>query len=49
MPLDLDAYRQGAEAFVSELDREYYLHLAGHKPELEIEPIYDRHAGLFDR
>ncbi len=49
MPLDLNAYRQGAEAFVSEIDREYYLHLAGHKPELEIEPIYERHAGLFDR
>jgi len=49
MPLDLDAYRLGAETFVSELDREYYLHMAGHKPVLEIEPIYERHGGLFDR
>jgi hypothetical protein len=49
MPLDLDAYRHGAETFVSDLDREYYLHMAGHKPELEIEAIYERHAGLFDR
>jgi len=49
MSLDLDAYRLGAETFVSELDREYYLHMAGHKPELRIEPIYERHAGLFDR
>ena len=38
-----------AEAFLEEIDREYYLHLAGHKPELEIEPIYERHAGLFER
>ena len=45
--LDLDAYRASAEAFVSDLDREYYLHMAGHKPELELEAIYDRHAGLF--
>jgi hypothetical protein len=49
MPLDLDAYRRGAQEFISELDREYYLHLAGHKPDLEIEPIYARHASLFDR
>ena len=49
MPLDLDQYRDRAQRFVSEIDREYYLHLAGHKPELEIEPIYDRHAELFER
>ncbi len=49
MFLDLDTYRHGAEAFVGEIDLEYYRHLAGHKPELEIEPIYERHAGLFDR
>ncbi len=45
MPLDLDTYRQGAETFLAEIDLEYYRHLAGHKAELEIEPIYDRHAG----
>jgi hypothetical protein len=44
---DLDEYRRRAEGFSEELGREYYLHLAGHKPELEIEPIYDRHADLF--
>src|SRR5688572_29577762 len=49
MALDLDTYRTGAETFISEIDREYYEHLAGHKPDLEIEPIYDTHAGLFDR
>jgi hypothetical protein len=49
MPLDLDTYRQGAETFLADIDLEYYRHLAGHKAELEIEPIYESHAGLFDR
>lgn len=48
MALDLDAYRRRAQEFITELDREYHQHLAGLKRELEIEPIYDRHAGLFD-
>jgi hypothetical protein len=42
-------YRVEAEAFVSELDREYYLHFAGLKDEFEIEAIYAAHAGLFSR
>jgi hypothetical protein len=46
---DLDDYRGRAEGFLEELDREYYLHLAGHKPELGVEPIYERHADLFGR
>jgi hypothetical protein len=46
---DLDGYRRQAERFLEELDREYYLHLAGHKPDLAVEAIYDRHAGLFGR
>jgi hypothetical protein len=45
---DLDAYRERAEGFLEEIDREYYLHLAGHKPELEIEPIYERYGELFE-
>ena len=51
MPLavDLDTYAEQAEQFVGAMDREYYLHFAGHKPEFEIEPIYERHAGLFGR
>jgi hypothetical protein len=51
MPLavDLDTYAERAEQFVGAMDREYYLHFAGHKPEFEIEPIYERHAGLFAR
>ena len=51
MPLTvrLDTYAAQAEEFVGAMDREYYLHFAGRKPEFEIEPIYERHAGLFGR
>ena len=49
MSLDLESYRERAERFGEELSREYYRHLAGHKPELEIERIYDSHAELFER
>jgi hypothetical protein len=46
---DLHSYRLGAEAFLEEIDREYYLHLAGHKADLAVEPIYERHWWLFER
>jgi hypothetical protein len=46
---DLDEYRRDAEVFLEEIDREYYLQGAGHKPDLEIEPIYERHEALFER
>jgi oligoendopeptidase F len=46
---DLDSYSLAAERFVSALDREYYLHYAGHKQAFEIEAIYDRHSALFER
>jgi hypothetical protein len=49
LPFDLDRYRERAESFGTELSREYYRHLAGHKAELEIEPIYRRYADLFER
>lgn len=49
LALDLHAYAAEAETFVGAMDREYYLHFAGHKRELEIAPIYDRHRGLFER
>ena len=42
-------YRTEAEAFLSALDREYYLHFSGQKDEFEIEAIYARHARLFSR
>jgi hypothetical protein len=44
-----DQYRAEAEAFVTALDREYYLHFSGRKDDFEIEAIYTRHAGLFSR
>ena len=43
---ELDAYRDGADRFIAELDEEYYLHFAGLKDTLELEPIYERHADL---
>ena len=49
MAWDLDEYRREAEVFLEEIDREYYLQGAGHKPDLEIEPIYGRHEALFER
>lgn len=47
--MDIDAYRREAEAFVSEIGLEHYLHFAGLKPSLEIEAIYEARAGLFTR
>jgi hypothetical protein len=43
---ELDGYRQGADRFIAELDEEYYLHFAGLKEKLELEPIYGRHQDL---
>jgi hypothetical protein len=45
-PQELDAYREGADRFIAELDEEYYLHFAGLKDKLELESIYDRHSDL---
>ncbi|MFI5121876.1 MAG: hypothetical protein ACHQJ5_03180 [Vicinamibacteria bacterium] len=45
--LDLAEYRAAAESFYEQIEREHYLQGAGHKAELELEPIYARHAGLF--
>ena len=47
--LDLDSYASQAEAFIGEMDREYYEHFAGHKTDFEIEAIYERHESLFSR
>jgi hypothetical protein len=49
LALDLQVYAGEAEEFVGAMDREYYLHFAGHKPDLEIAPIYERHRALFER
>ncbi len=43
---ELDAFREEGDRFIAALDEEYYLHLAGHKESLELEPIYDRHQQL---
>ena len=43
---ELDAFREDADRFIAEIDEEYYLHLAGHKPALELEAIYVRHESL---
>jgi hypothetical protein len=47
--MDLDAYRADAEHFVSELDREYYLHFSGQQDAYEVERIYADHERLFTR
>ena len=49
MAIELTSYRREAEEFLSALDREYYLHFSGQQDDFEIEPIYERHAGLFSR
>ncbi len=43
---ELDAYREQADRFIAELDEENYLHYAGLKETLELEPIYARYAEL---
>jgi hypothetical protein len=49
MGFDLDSYSDRAEGFVGDLDREYHLHFSGQKPDFEIEAVYERYAGLFER
>jgi hypothetical protein len=48
-PSELDAFRERADRFLAEMMEEYYLHLAGHKESLELEPIYERYAELTTR
>jgi hypothetical protein len=47
--MDVEAYRAGVERFIGELEREYVLHLSGRKDTLDVDPIYDGHAALFER
>ena len=42
----LETYRKRADRFEAEMLEEYYLHFAGLKDELEIEPIYQRYEDL---
>jgi len=46
--IDVSSYREEAEEFTAEISREHYLHLAGLKRELDLEPIYERHRRLFE-
>src|SRR2546421_1174204 len=47
--MNLDIYREAAETFAGELNREYYRHFAGLTDDFEIEAVYARHAHLFSR
>ena len=42
----LDRLRADGEALMEEISREYYLAHAGLKPTAELQPIYERHAGV---
>ena len=43
---ELDDYREQADHFIAAIDEEYYLHYAGLKDTLDLEPIYERFAEL---
>jgi hypothetical protein len=43
---ELDSYREQADRFLAAIDEEYYLHYAGLKDTLELEPIYEEFADL---
>ena len=43
---ELDAYREQADRFIAAIDEEFYLHYAGHKDSLDLEPIYERYGDL---
>jgi hypothetical protein len=42
--LTLESLREGGEAFIQEISREYYLAHSGQKPTAELQPIYAAHA-----
>ena len=47
--MDTEQFIKQAEAFLSEIEREFYLVGAGRKEQLEIAAIFDRYPGLFSR
>jgi hypothetical protein len=47
--IDLAAYGDELDAFSAEIGDEFYAGLAGIRDEMALAPIYERHAGLFDR
>lgn len=46
MPLDVTTYREQLEQMTADVLEEQYQHMAGHKPTLEVSPIYERYAEL---
>jgi hypothetical protein len=44
----LDRLREDGQTFMEEMSREYYLAMGGLKPTAELQPIYEKHAGLVD-
>ena len=45
--MNIEQYRTDAENFLGELDKEYYLHFSGKKPELNLDDIYSKYESLF--
>ena len=45
--MNIEQYKIDAENFLGELDKEYYLHFSGKKPELNLEDIYKKYDFLF--
>ena len=45
--MNIEEYRKDARYFLSEIDKEYYLHFSGQKDDLNVAGIYDRHKNLF--
>src|SRR3954454_7618566 len=45
-PRELDDFREQTDRFIAAIDEDYSLHFAGHKDELELEPIYNRFSDL---
>jgi len=43
---ELDAIRDQGDRFIAELNEEFYLHYAGLKDTLDVEPVYERHEEL---
>jgi hypothetical protein len=43
---EVDQFRERADRFLADLDEEFYLHYAGIKEKLELEPIYERYSEL---
>ena len=42
----LERLRKDGQRFMEEISREYYLAMSGHKPQAELQPIYEKHSGI---